>query len=193
MIKLKKYLGLFFLVLGVCGLFFSGYQQIGRANFCTDFMKLYVQNPPASTEDYTNKKGALIPVLQKVQNHYTYIPETAVDLIADTLNIPPSEIYGVITFYSQFYTQPRGKHVLRVCRGTACHVKGSKTVLDVIKDKLKINEGDTTKDLQFTLETVGCLGACALAPVMVVNNIYYDKVTPKKIDDILSHLSQNDE
>lgn len=144
-------------------------------------------------EDYRNKNGALIPVLQKVQNHYTYIPEAAIDLIAENLTISPSEIYGVITFYAQFYTQPRGKHVLRVCRGTACHVKGSKTVLEVIKDKLKIKEGDTTKDLQFTLETVGCLGACALAPVMVVNNIYYDKVTPKKIDDILSHLSQNDE
>ena len=144
-------------------------------------------------EDYKNKNGALIPVLQKVQNHYTYIPEPAVDFIAENLNISPSEIYGVITFYSQFYTQPRGKHILRVCRGTACHVKGSKTVLEVIKDKLKIKEGDTTKDLKFTLETVGCLGACALAPVMVVNNIYYDKVTPQKIDDILAHLTESNE
>ncbi|MEW5801157.1 MAG: NADH-quinone oxidoreductase subunit NuoE [bacterium] len=144
-------------------------------------------------KDYQNKKGALIPVLQKIQEHYTYIPEVAVDLIVERLNIPSSEIYGVITFYAQFYTQPRGKHVLKVCRGTACHVKGSKTVLDVLKEKLQIDEGETTLDRTFTLETVGCLGACALAPVMVVDDIYYDKVTPQKIDNILACLSHHDE
>ncbi|MCL6584282.1 MAG: NADH-quinone oxidoreductase subunit NuoE [bacterium] len=144
-------------------------------------------------QDYKQKRGALIPVLQKIQEYYAYIPEAAVDLIAEGLNIPASEVYGVITFYAQFYTHPRGKHLIRVCRGTACHVKGSKTILEIIKDKLSIKEGDTTEDLLFTLETVGCLGACALAPVIVIDGYYYDKVTAQKIDDILNRLSQGNE
>lgn len=153
--------------------------------------KLDLTNVATLLEDYKQKKGALIPVLQKIQEYYTYIPEAAVDLVAETLNVPASEIYGVITFYAQFYTRPRGRHVIRVCRGTACHVKGSKTVLEIIKDKLGLKEGDTTEDLQFTLETVGCLGACALAPVIVIDGTYYDKVTAQKIDDILHRLSQS--
>jgi len=140
-------------------------------------------------EDYIHKNGALIPILQKVQDHYTYIPETAVDLIADTLNIPPSEIYGVITFYAQFYTQPQGKHTVRLCRGTACHVKGSKSILETVERKLGIREGETTKDGLYTLRIVACLGACAVAPVMMINDDYYGELTAEKADKIFTRMS----
>ena len=141
--------------------------------------------------DYKNSKGALIPVLQRIQDHYTYIPQEAVDMIAEAMNISPSEVYGVITFYTQFYTQPEGEYVIKLCRGTACHVKGSKSVLEAIEKKLGIKAGETSKDLKVTLKTVGCLGACALAPVMMINGSYYGKVSPQKIDRILEELGIN--
>jgi NADH-quinone oxidoreductase subunit E len=131
-------------------------------------------------ENYTHKSGALIPVLQKVQDHYTYIPESAVDLIAGTLNIPSSEIYGVITFYAQFYTQPQGKYTIRLCRGTACHVK------------LGVREGETTSDRLYTLRIVACLGACAVAPVMMINDDYYGELTAEKVDKIFTGIGQRE-
>jgi len=140
-------------------------------------------------ENYKNKSGALIPVLQKIQDHYTYIPEEAVDLIAEALNIPPSEIYGVITFYAQFYTRPQGKYTIRLCRGTACHVKGSKSILENIERKLGIKEGETTQDGLYTLRTVACLGACAVAPVMMINDDYYGELTAEKVDKIFTNMA----
>ena len=137
---------------------------------------------------YKSMKGALIPVLQEVQNHYTYIPEPTVDLIAEALNISPSEIYGVLTFYTQFYTQPEGKYTIKLCRGTACHVKGSKSILEAIERKLGIRVGETTKDDLFTLRIVACLGACAVAPVMMVNGDYYGELTLEKIEGIFDEL-----
>ena len=133
-------------------------------------------------------KGVLIPVLQKVQDVFGYIPEQAVDKIANFLKISSSEIYGVITFYAQFYTEPHGKYLIKICRGTACHVRGSKEILDHIKEKLEIAEGETTKDFKFTLETVACLGACALAPLIMINNNFYGKITPQKLDSIIAQL-----
>ena len=137
---------------------------------------------------YKNMRGALIPVLQQVQNHYTYVPEPAVDIIAEALNISPSEIYGVLTFYTQFYTQPEGKYTIKLCRGTACHVKGSKSILEAIERKLSIRVGETTKDELFTLRIVACLGACAVAPVMMINGDYYGELTPEKIEGIFDEI-----
>ena len=136
--------------------------------------------------EYKDIKGALIPILQKIQNQYTYIPEPAVEIIAEKLNISESEIYGVITFYTQFHTQPEGKYTIKLCRGTACHVKGSKSTLEAIERKLGIKEEETTKDNLFTLRTVACLGACAVAPVMMINDEYYAELTPEKIETIFN-------
>lgn len=135
-------------------------------------------------------KGALIPVLQKAQAIYGYLPKSAVELIAKELNLPVAEVYGVVTFYAQFHLTPRGKNIIRACQGTACHVRGSAGILDAIKSHLSVKPGETTKDLNFTLETVACLGACGLAPVIMVNDSTYGRLTPAQIPAILdSYLS----
>jgi NADH:ubiquinone oxidoreductase subunit E len=136
-------------------------------------------------DSFRGKNGSIIPVLQEVQKIFNYIPEDTVDYIANELGIPSSAIYGVITFYAQFYTEPRGKHVIRVCRGTACHVKGGKAVLNAIKDYLQIEEGQSTSDMKFTLESVACLGTCALAPVMIIDQNYYGNLNSQKIVNIV--------
>jgi len=128
----------------------------------------------------------LIPVLQKVQDHYGYIPPEAVEPIARSVKVFPSKVQGVITFYSQFYTEPRGRNIVTVCRGTACHVRGGRGVLRVVQKALNLKDGETSPDYQFTLETVACLGACALAPVMVVNGKVYGRMNPKRIENVLA-------
>ena len=135
---------------------------------------------------YRGKKGVTIPVLQQVQEELGYLPREAIDEIAKTLKISASEIYGVITFYAQFRTTPRGKHVVRVCRGTACHVRGGGVVLDQVKIDLGINENENTEDMEYTLETVACIGACALAPAMVIDEDTFGKVTPGQVSDIFA-------
>jgi len=130
-------------------------------------------------------EGPLIPVLQEVQALYRYLPEEALALIGRRLNIPLSRIYGVVTFYAQFYLTPRGKHVIKSCQGTACHVRGGQGALDALERELKVKPGETTEDLNFTLETVACLGTCFLAPVVMVDDDYYGKLTPKRAVDSL--------
>ena len=139
---------------------------------------------------FGKQKGALIPVLQEVQAIYGYLPKEALILIGREMKIPLSRIYGVVTFYAQFYLTPRGKHTVRVCRGTACHVRGGKSVLNVVKDSLGIEDGETTNDLQFSLETVACLGTCFLAPVMMVDRSYYGKLIPERVPSILDKFGQ---
>jgi NADH-quinone oxidoreductase E subunit len=139
--------------------------------------------------EFHGKRWPLIPLLQRVQEEFGYIPIKTIKPIARDLRLFPSQVQGVISFYSQFYTTPRGKNIIRVCRGTACHVRGGGSILKIVKQNLNIDEGETTPDYNFTLETVACLGACALAPVMVVNNQYYGKMNPKKIDTILEFLT----
>ncbi|MGA1843050.1 MAG: NADH-quinone oxidoreductase subunit NuoE [bacterium] len=134
---------------------------------------------------YRGKDGASIPILQEVQEIFGYVPEMPVMYISQELGIPSSTIYGVVTFYAQFHTEPRGKYVIRTCRGTACHVKGGKAVFKAVQDKLGLCDGETSPDLRFTLETVACLGACALAPVVVINQNYYGNQNPQKILRIL--------
>jgi len=131
-------------------------------------------------------KGVLIPLLQDIQKEYGYIPHESVELIAKELNIFPVEIYGVLTFYTQFYLTPRGKHTVRVCQGTACHVMGGKENLDYLSKKLKIKEGETTKDNIFSLERVACLGCCGMAPVTQVDDDFYGNCTIQKMDEMLN-------
>jgi NADH-quinone oxidoreductase E subunit len=137
-------------------------------------------------------RDASIPILQQVQETYGYIPAKAIPLIAQSLGLFPTEIQGVVSFYTQFSLTPKGRNIVRVCRGTACHVRGGKGVLRVVKRVLDIDEGQTTEDLTFTLETVACLGACALAPVMVVNKTYYGQMNPKRIETLLHALRGSD-
>jgi NADH:ubiquinone oxidoreductase subunit E len=134
-------------------------------------------------EMHSGQKGALIPILQEIQAAYGYLPEEALKMVSREIKIPLSRIYGVITFYAQFYLTPRGKHLIKACQGTACHVRGASQVLDNLSRELKVNPGGTTEDLKFSLETVACVGTCFLAPVIMINEDYYGKLTPKKAMD----------
>ena len=132
-------------------------------------------------------KGALIPVLQAAQDAYGYLPEPVLEEIAVRLNVPISQIYGVVTFYAQFHLEPRGKHVVRTCQGTACHVRNASRILEALKTDLGVSPGGTTGDLQFTLETVACIGACSLAPVMMVDHDTHGRLKPDLITKILDN------
>ncbi|MBM7854795.1 NADH-quinone oxidoreductase subunit E [Desulfohalotomaculum tongense] len=134
---------------------------------------------------YQNTKGALIPLLQEAQEIYGYLPGEVMQYLSKELKIPFSKVYGVATFYAQFHLQPRGRNVIRVCTGTACHVKGAGGILQSIQESLGIKSGETTADLRYTLETVACLGACGLAPAMMVNNDTYGRLTPAETLQVL--------
>jgi NADH-quinone oxidoreductase subunit E len=121
-------------------------------------------------EKHRGQKGALIPILQQVQGLYGYLPRPALDLLSRQLRVPMSRIYGVATFYSQFYLERRGRHILKVCDGTACHVKGTPALLNAVREEYGVEPGQTTKDYELSLEVVYCLGSCALAPVAVLDS-----------------------
>ena len=131
--------------------------------------------------------GNLIGLLQQVQERFGYLPASALDQISRRTRTPLSRIYGVVSFYAQFYTEPRGKHTIRCCRGTACHVRGAGGVLDAVRRTLGIEEGQSTPDLKFYLETVACVGACFLAPVMMIDEQYYGKLTARRIETIIEN------
>jgi NADH-quinone oxidoreductase E subunit len=139
----------------------------------------------AALQKYRGQEGSLIPILQEAQSLYGYLAEEVLVYISRALKISISRIYGVVTFYAQFYLTPRGRHTVRVCRGTACHVRGGKQILKAVQQHLSIGEGETTPDFKFTFETVACLGACALSPVLLVDKNYYGKLTPAKVDQVL--------
>ena len=141
---------------------------------------------------YQDKKWALIPLLQDVQEVFGFIPPESIQPIAEALQMFPSEVQGVVTFYSGFSLKPKGRQVLKVCRGTACHVKGSRSILRMIKKDLGLEEGETSEDYQFTLETVACLGACFLAPTMMVNRDYFGKLNPTKVSAVLGEYRKDD-
>jgi NADH-quinone oxidoreductase subunit E len=140
-------------------------------------------------EKFRGQEGALIPVLQEAQNIYGYLSEEVLAHISRELKMPLSRIYGVVTFYSQFYLTPRGRHTVRVCRGTACHVRGGKNIRKSVQQFLGIEENETTPDYKFTFETVACLGACALSPVLLVDKTYYGKLTPGKVEKVLKQYA----
>ncbi len=129
--------------------------------------------------------GDLIPLLQRIQNAYGYLPREVLMEVGQRTGIPVSRMYGVATFYEQFHLEPRGRHTVRVCRGTACHVRGAPDVLAAVEQALGIGEGESTEDLRYTLETVACLGTCFLAPVMMVDNDYHGKLNLSRIPKIL--------
>jgi NADH-quinone oxidoreductase subunit E len=140
--------------------------------------------------DQNNRNAArLIPILQAVQAEYRYLPEEILTFIATSLGISPARVFGVATFYSLFTLKPKGKYLIRVCDGTACHVKKSMDLFDVLSKKLNLAEGrDTTPDMLFTVETVNCLGACGLAPAMVVNEEVYGQLTPERASEIVDEI-----
>ncbi len=137
---------------------------------------------------YTHTKGAIIPLLQETQNFYGYLPREALIRIADKMNTDVSQVYGVATFYSQFRLKPVGKHIIRVCHGTACHVSGAERVTEVCEEELKIKDGETTQDRQFTLESVACLGCCSLAPVMMIDNRTHGRLSDRETKKIITRL-----
>ena len=134
----------------------------------------------AILSSYKGNKSELIPILQQVQKEFGYLPEQEMLEIAKFTGVPESRVYAVASFYAQFRFTPIGRNRVSVCRGTACHVKGATRILEEVKRQMGIEEGETTKDLEYTLETVACIGCCALAPCMVVNDKVESKVTTKK-------------
>jgi len=135
---------------------------------------------------HRGRKWPLIPLLQEIQNELGYIPPESINPIARAFGLFPAHVQGVITFYEQLYTTPRGKKVVRVCRGTACHVRGGKTILKLVKEHLGVEEGQTTPDMEYTLETVACIGVCALAPNLVIGKDTHGHMNPKKVARLFS-------
>ena len=136
--------------------------------------------------------GILIPLLQAAQDSYGYIPEKVIVDISEIVDLPMADIYGVITFYSQFRLKPLGKYVIKICEGTACHVNGAKTLLSVLQDELGISVDETTDDGKFSLQSVACLGCCSLAPAVVVNDETHGKLTTDKIRKIIKAYIKKD-
>ena len=138
-----------------------------------------------------NQRNAarLIPILQAVQAEYRYLPEEILTFVATSLGISPARVFGVATFYSLFTLKPKGKYLIRVCNGTACHVKGSMGIYGTVMKKLDLHDGeDSTSDMLFTVETVNCLGACGLSPAMVINDDVYGQLTPQRVSDIIDEI-----
>jgi len=144
----------------------------------------------AVIEKFIDLPGNLMPVLQGAQDAYGYIPRVVADYIAERLNVYPSQIYGVLTFYAQFHLKPRGKFIIRVCVGTACHVQGAPRIVETFFDKLKIRHAETTPDLRYTMEEVACLGACGMAPLAMVNDATYGAMTVQKVNEIVADYDQ---
>lgn len=135
-------------------------------------------------------RSALIPLLQDIQSIYNYLPETALKDISEFVDIPLSRVYGVATFYNQFRLKPLGENIIKVCRGTACHVKSSANILFALEHELNIKAGETTRDKKFTLEIVNCIGACSIAPVITINEDYYGRIAAKDIPKIIKNYSK---
>ena len=142
---------------------------------------------------YHGNEDELIPILQRVQQEYGYLPELAIKKVASFLRLPEITVFGVATFYAQFKLVPTGKNVVRVCRGTACHVRGGSRILKEVERQLNIKPGESTPDLEYFLETVACIGACALAPTMVINNRTCGQMTTKKVTETLDQIGSNND
>lgn len=148
----------------------------------------------AILENHQNNPDSLISVLQQIQDEYRYLPEEILAYVSTAMGISPSRVYGVATFYENFSLHPKGKYVIKVCDGTACHVRKSQTLIDTVRTQLNLKEGaDTTNDMLFTLEIVSCLGACGLAPVLLVNEKVYGKVTSEEMKRILDEYRRKED
>jgi len=144
-------------------------------------------------ESHSREESALIAILQEIENLYGYLPTWALRYVSERLNVPLIQVYGVASFYDAFHLSPRGKHLIRVCLGTACYLRGSARVLEAVERELGIKVGETTPDLKFSLQPVHCMGACALAPVMVVGERYFDKMTTTKVRSVLKQVQGKNE
>ena len=143
----------------------------------------------AILEKYSHSVDNLIAILQEIQSEYRYLPEEILTYVATALQVSPAQVYGVATFYAQFSLEPKGEHIIRVCDGTACHVKGSTQVLKAVRENLGLREGEnTTSDLLFTVETVACIGACALAPALMVDEEVYGQMDEQKVQQLIDRL-----
>lgn len=154
-----------------------------------EFTSEQIEKLDAIIVKYKGKPGGLIPVLEEAQIALEYLPVSVQKRVAQGLNLPLSRVYGVVTFYSFFTMEPRGKHTVRVCLGTACYVRGGKAIAESLEKTLGVKEGGTTQDRMFTYETVRCLGACGLGPVVVVDDNVHGRVKPAKVKEILSQYS----
>ncbi|MHB8880982.1 MAG: NADH-quinone oxidoreductase subunit NuoE [Thermodesulfovibrionales bacterium] len=141
--------------------------------------------------EHDRKKGILIHSFQKIQEDFGYLPDDVLNKLAKKLSLPLAEIYSVASFYKQFHFSPRGKKVVRVCTGTACHVRGAQKVLTALEDEFGIRDGETTPDLTMTLETVGCVGCCGLAPVATVNEDVVGDITKKKLGELINSIKED--
>ncbi len=141
---------------------------------------------------YPKKDSSLIPILQDINAEYNYLPCDALKLIGDELGVPLSKIFSVSTFYKAFSLKPKGKKIIKVCMGTACHIRGAPLLVDELEKELNIKAGETTEDLEFTIEAVNCVGACAMAPVIVVNEQYYGNVKPDEVKKILTARNEDE-
>lgn len=140
---------------------------------------------------YRNQKSSLISILHDVQTEYNYLPKESLEKIAEMIGVPLSRVYSTATFFKAFSLKPRGKHLITVCLGTACHVRGASRIAEEIERILGIKSGETTEDQNFTLETVNCLGCCAIGPIMVVDNKYFGEITTAKIASILKSYEKS--
>ena len=139
-------------------------------------------------ESFSCEKSALIAILQEIENLYGYLPAWALKYVSEKLDVPMTQVYGVASFYKAFHLTPRGKHLIRVCLGTACHVRGGQKVIEEIERKLDMRIGETTKDLDFTLERVNCLGCCALGPIVMIDENYYEHMSPAKVGSLIKRF-----
>jgi len=148
-------------------------------------MKSNVESIAAIVSQYRGDRDSLISILQDIQSLYHYLSEDTLRAVASQLKLPLIQVYAVATFFKAFSLKPRGEHIVTVCLGTACHVRGAHTLLEEVKRQLYIEPGETTKDMQFTLETVNCVGACALGPIMVIDGKYHGQMSPRKAKKVL--------
>jgi len=163
-------------------------QRIPKQEDTTNQEKVDLSLLDSLIEKLKDKKGNMIPLLQGVQDIYGYIPHEAFLKLSNETGLKLNEMYGVATFYTQFRLNPVGKHIIKVCHGTACHVQNAQVITDALQDALKIEDGETTEDSLFTLESVACLGCCSLAPVMMIGDSTYGKLTGKEAVKIVKEL-----
>ena len=139
-------------------------------------------------DEFKDQKGTIIPILQRAQDIYGYLPKEVLNYIADKTGIPASQIFGVATFYSQFYLQRRGRHIIRQCDGTACHVRGAARIVSAVEEELGVKAGETTPDYKATYEVVYCLGSCGLAPVGVIDDRVVGRLVPERMVELVCRL-----
>jgi len=152
------------------------------------------QNVCEILEQHDRSPARMVPILQDIQKEYRYLPEEVLTFVATALGVSPARVFGVATFYSQFTLEPRGKYVLQICDGTACHVKGSMDIYEALAERLNLEEGqETTSDLLFTVETVSCVGACGLAPVLTINGEVHGGLTPERAVALVDEISAKEE